>query len=108
MEVISEKPVLPHEVKNHLETISKKYELSYVEDKTIKYFKNVPLIQLKDAEELLESLKSLNYPELSLSILIKIVEFLPENIDDLRVVLYGLSLDKDKANKILELVKKYK
>ena len=108
MEVLSEKPVLPHEVKKHLENVSKKYEMSYIEDKTLKYLKEIPLIDTKDAEELLESLKSLDYPELSPNVLIKIVEFLPEDIDDLRVILYGLSLDKEKANKIIELVRRYK
>ncbi len=108
MKVLSEKPVLPQEVRAHLNKISKNFELSFIEEKTIKYFKEVPLLDEESAKKLLEELKSLNFPELSPQILIKLVEFTPKDIDDLKTVLYGITLDKAKSEKILELINKYK
>lgn len=108
MKVLSEKPVLPQEVKDFLEKIAKDTDLSFIEEKTINYLKTIPLIDYENAKKLYEELKSLNYPELSQTVLIKIVEFLPETIDDLKVILYGITLEKEKAEKIQEIVKKYK
>ena len=108
MKVLSERPVLPQEVKNFLEKITKDTDPSFIEEKTISYLRTIPLIDYEDAKKLYEELRSLNYPELSQTILIKIVEFLPETIDDLKVILYGITLEKEKAEKILEIVKKYK
>ena len=108
MEVLAEKPVLPQEVKDFLEKISKDYELSYIEEKTLNYLRTIPILDLDSAKKLYEELKSLDIKELPEQILIKIVEFLPEDLDDLKVILYGIVLDKGKAEKILDLVKKYK
>jgi|GEM_PF-1708117 len=107
MKILSEKPVLPHEVKSLLENISKNFELSYIEEKTLNYLKTVLKLDEKSAKELYEELLNLNIQELPKNVIIKIVEFLPKDIEELKVILYGIPLDKEKAEKILETVKKY-
>ena len=55
MKVLSEKPVLPQEVKDFLEKIAKDTDLSFIEEKTINYLKTIPLIDYENAKNYMKN-----------------------------------------------------
>lgn len=107
MKIVSEKVILPHEVKDLLENLSNNFELSYIEEKTLNYLKTILKIDSKSAKEMYKELLDLNIQELPKSTIIKIIEFLPKDIEDLKIILYGIPIEKEQAEKILDIVKKY-
>jgi len=107
MKIVSEKVILPHEVKDLLENLSNNFELSYIEEKTLNYLKTILKIDSKSAKEMYKELLNLNIQELPKSTIIKIIEFLPKDIEDLKIILYGIPIEKEQAEKILDIVKKY-
>lgn len=71
------------------------------------YLKKFVLLSKEKAEKLLEELRALNNPKLKEDNLIKIVDFLPRDLEDLNKILIETSLSEAEANAILEIVKKY-
>ena len=70
----------------------------------IKQFNKMPV---KKAVEMKEVLKKLGLIKLKGENIVKIVDFMPEDAEDLSKILQGVSLNQDETNKILEVVKKY-
>ena len=107
MEILKEKVLLPQEVKSFLEKLSKKSQLSYIEERTLHYLKKTQKLNEKSAKELLDKLSNKFEEILPKQTIIKIVEFLPKDKDELKVVLYGIDLDSKYIEEILAIVKDY-
>lgn len=104
MDILEKKAVLPGEVYEIIEKSKEKRELSYIEERTEKYLQNVMKLPYEKQKELYEKLKDINIPE---DIKVKIVEFLPKDEEELKIILYTRTLDKNTIEKILSIVKEY-
>ncbi len=104
MEVGEKKLITPGYVKNLLKEIKKKRELSYVEERTLKFLEQTYKLDKNEEEEILDQLKDIKLPE---EVKIQILEILPKNEEQLRHVLYTNTLAKEDMEKILEILKKY-
>ena len=98
------KPLSMPEVKKILGSLEDTEKKTQVEI-FIKKFSKMPI---KKAEELKKELESLNFLKLKLEHIVKIIDALPEDAQDLNKVFVDVSLDEDETNKILEIIKKYK
>ncbi|MEM4588050.1 MAG: hypothetical protein QXW13_00820 [Nanopusillaceae archaeon] len=104
MNILEMKPILPGEVMKLLEKYEKERDLTYIEDRLLKFLKNTRNIDYENEKRLYEELKSVNIPE---DIRIKIVEMLPKNEEELKTILYTYTLSRNEIEKILSIVKKY-
>ncbi|MEM1895909.1 MAG: hypothetical protein QXR54_01865 [Nanopusillaceae archaeon] len=104
MNILEMKPILPGEVMKLLEEYEKERDLTYIEDRLLKFLKNTRNIDYENEKRLYEELKSVNIPE---DIRIKIVEMLPKNEEELKTILYTYTLSRNEIEKILSIVKKY-
>ena len=71
------------------------------------YLKKFAKLSKEDADKLLEELRGLNNPKLKEENLIKLVDFLPKDSEDVNKILNEANLSEAEANAILEIVKKY-
>jgi len=98
-------PVALAEVKGILSKIDteKSKELAQFIKKFVK-------INPEKAKEMKKELQDLNFFSLKEEDIIKVIDFMPEDAEDLRKIFAGseLSLKQDEIVKILEIVKKYK
>jgi DNA-directed RNA polymerase subunit F len=60
-----------------------------------------------DSEELRKDIKKLELMKVKLEHIAKIIDFLPENGEDLSKIFNDINLDEDESQKILTAVKKY-
>jgi DNA-directed RNA polymerase subunit F len=106
MKVLDEKLITDAEAKSILENIEKKFELKYEQKntlETLKKFVNVDVEKIKKLVEELKKIKKLREREI-----IAIANFLPEDKDDLRLILEKeyTNFTSEEINQILEIVKK--
>lgn len=107
MDIISEKLVPDVEAKRILEERKKEVgELKYEQKNALEILKKFVKIDTKKAEELIEELKKID--KLRDRHIIAIVNALPQDTDDLRVVLQKeySSLSKEEIELILQIIKK--
>ena len=79
------------------------------EGKEIKVFiKKFTKLSPKDAKELRKKLEALNILKIDSRQISKIIDLLPENVEDLNKVAVGLSLDEEESKNILDVVKEFK
>jgi DNA-directed RNA polymerase subunit F len=71
------------------------------------FIKTFVRISTKDAKELKKELEELNLIQLKDTNIVKIIDFLPEDEEDLSKVLLGVSLSQEEVKTILDIVKKY-
>ena len=109
--IIEKKPMSLSEVVSNIKGIKKggKREITYREDKILKFSKNFNLVKPKDVEKFLSELVELNIPRLDNSQMIKIIDVLPKDGTELRAIVSnsGTIIVDDDVNKILEVVSKY-
>jgi DNA-directed RNA polymerase subunit F len=112
--IIEKKPLTLAEVK---EIVSKKSKESKEETKQNARLESVNILLKKfvkltpdQAKKLREELASLNIIKLKEKDIVKIINFLPEDAEDLRKIFFGqgINLDENEINSILEKVKKYR
>ena len=72
-----------------------------------KFIKNFNKMDVKEALEMKEALKSLDIIKLKDFHIVKIVDFLPKSTAELNKVLIDVSLDTEEVNKILDVTGKY-
>ena len=61
-----------------------------------------------EAKEMREKLVALNLMKLKTEYIVKIIDLLPENQEELNKIFVDVSLDEDEIKKILDIVKEYK
>lgn len=82
--------------------------INNMEEKEISnYIKTFCKISQKDAEKLKSELQELNNPKLNDEKIVKIVDFLPNDMEDLGKILNEVSLSEEESNAILNIVKNY-
>jgi len=80
------------------------------EDKAelVTFLKQFTKLNEKEARKLKEDLISLNNDKLREEQIIKIIDILPENQDELNKVCNDVIFEEDETSKILETIKKYR
>jgi DNA-directed RNA polymerase subunit F len=105
---IEEKPLSLVDVKEALQEIEKRdAELGYLSNRTKEYLDAFLTMSPKKKEELSEKLLALDLTRLKDEHIMKIVDFLPKDLDSLKAVLqsYPLSLPKKDQTSIVNTVK---
>ncbi|MBI2582455.1 hypothetical protein HYV87_05005 [Candidatus Woesearchaeota archaeon] len=107
---VSEAPLALADVKVVIHTAEKRdTELNFLSNKVKEYLEHfIPLAE-KKREELYSKLVGLNLTRLKEEHFCKIVDFLPKNLDELKVVLqsYPLSLSKKDQESIVAVVQEF-
>ena len=84
------------------------YAKDLEEKKDIKdYLKKFTELTKEKAEKLKEEIHSLNNLKLKEENIVKIVDFLPKDSEDLNKIFTEVSLSEEESNAIIEIVKKY-
>jgi len=73
-----------------------------------KFVKNFDVLKPEKAGELAKELETLDLIKLKDIHVVKIVDFVPTDAEELNKVLVDVSLDADEVNKILDITKKFK
>lgn len=108
-EILEEKPIALAEVKNIVKDIEKRdKELGLLSQKTKEYMDAFVTLKAKDYQDLRKGLEGLKLTRLKEEHINKITDFLPKDVDDLKVVLqaYPLTLPKKDMVAIIDEVKK--
>lgn len=107
----NETPMMFAELKEELEKIhSRDGELNFRAQKTFEYLQQVPVLEVKKAKELFDKIMKLNVGRLKEQHVAKIIDVLPTDPNDLKLVLqhYNLTISQESLKKIAELVAEYK
>ncbi len=108
-EIIEEKPLCLIDVKIAMKKIEKRdTELGLLSQKTKEYLDAFVERSSKDAKDLRKGIDSLGITRLKEEHICKIIDFLPETAEDLRIVLqgYNITLPKKEMEAIASEVKK--
>lgn len=84
-------------------------EKTYEQKLAFEHAKKFSKIKIEKARELFKELKGLDLRRLKDKEIVKIIDILPKNIDELKSLFAGSSipLKKEEVEKIFEIVKKY-
>ncbi|MBS3089683.1 hypothetical protein J4461_02255 [Candidatus Pacearchaeota archaeon] len=86
----------------------KKYSFSFEENKVMNdYLKAFCKLETADAEKLSEEIRALNNPKIREEMILKILDIMPRDAEDLNKIFLEVSLTEEESNAILALVKKY-
>ena len=78
------------------------------EKKDVKdYLKKFGKLSKEKAEKLDEELRTLGNAKIKEEYLVKIIDFLPRDAEELNKIFHDISLDEKEINEILEIIKKY-
>jgi DNA-directed RNA polymerase subunit F len=106
MEIKEQKPVPWAEAKRMLEEKEKQKELGYEQKNALEHLRKFSKLSAKKAEEMAAELAEIR--RLRDRHIIAIIDHLPEDLDDLRVLLSGQAdLTPDEKKKVLDTVKKF-
>ncbi len=107
-EVLEEKPVSIAEAKEIMKKNSSK-EMTFEQKQSYEHVKKMSKLKEKDALKLKEELGALSIRKLKEINTIRIIDLLPTTPEELRFILADTKtiFDKEEADKILEVVKKY-
>jgi len=72
------------------------------------FVKKFNKLHVNEAKELKKEIEGLGLIKLQTENIIKIVDLLPENAEELNKILVDVSLDENETQKILETIKKFK
>ncbi len=73
-----------------------------------KFIKRFVKLDDKDAKKMKVKLESLNLIKVKLEHIAKVIDFLPEDAENLNKIFTDVSLDEDESKKILDVVKEFK
>jgi len=108
--IIEEKALCMSEVKDFLSKIKKRdEELNFRANKTDEYISSVNVISLKKAKELKDKIISLEIPRLKEHHILKIIDTLPNTVDELKVVLQGytVTVNSDNQKRIVGVISEF-
>jgi DNA-directed RNA polymerase subunit F len=107
---VEQKPLSLVDVKEELDKIEKRdEELNYLSNKAKEYLAAFIKLSVKDRKELGKKLIGLDLTRLKEEHIVKIIDFLPKDIEELKVVLqaYPLSMPKKDQEAIIKVVKDF-
>jgi len=72
------------------------------------FIKKFAKTDIKTTKEMIPKLEGLSLMKLDREHLVKVVDLMPENKEELNKIFPGVGLDEDETKKILEIVKEFK
>jgi DNA-directed RNA polymerase subunit F len=108
--IIEEKPITLVELKEELTKIKKRdKELNFRSNKTYEYLQVFVKLTPAKAEELEKKLVKQDIPRLKDIHIKKIVDVLPQTLEDLKVILQGytITVNNDNMKKIVQIVNEF-
>ena len=72
------------------------------------FIKKFIKLNLKEAKELRKKIEELDLIKIGPEHIVKIIDLMPENAEDLNKIFVDISLDEDEKRKILETTKEFK
>ena len=110
-QVMKEEPLNMVEVKHALSKVKRRdKELSYRANKTQEYLDQFVTLSKKEADQLYEELTNLGVPRLKDMHIKKLMDLMPANQEDVRLVLSGfstLTVSQENMKKIAKVIKEY-
>jgi len=105
--ILEEKPIHLAELKTKLE--KRDSELGFRATKTKEYLKKFAKLDIKKSQELIKKIQDLNIPRIKNRQITKIVDLLPTNLDELRMIFVGeiTTITPENMQQILDVVKEY-
>ena len=92
----------------HKEALSMIETSEFLKNKDAKSFiKNFIKIKEEKAKELKQKIENLNLIKLNSRGVSKIIDFLPEDKEDLNKILADVSLDENETNKLMQTIKEF-
>lgn len=70
------------------------------------YFKNFTKLDIEKAREIKSSLSALNNPKIKESHIVKVIDVVPQSVEEVHKIFVDVSLSEEEANTILNIVKK--
>lgn len=85
-------------------------ELSFRAGRTMEYIKAFENLSVEEYEEIKEAIEDLDVPRLKEKHIIKITDFMPDSVEELRILLdgYTLTVTDDNLEKIVDVLKEHK
>ncbi len=107
--IMSETPLGMAELKDELEEMKKKEELNFRAAKTVDYLEHFIKAKTKDTKEIYAKISKLDVPRLKDAHIVKIVDFMPQTVDDLKTLLQGytITVSAENMKKIVDLTNEY-
>lgn len=109
--ILSETPISLSQLKSDLERVkTRDGELNFRGQKTEEHLQIFVKLSVDEANELKKKLDDLQIPRLKEEIIIKLVDLLPANSEDLKVIMqgYNLTLTADNLKKIADVIGEFK
>ena len=72
------------------------------------FIKKFVKLNLKEVKELRKKIEELEFMKVRREYIVKIIDLMPENAEDLNKIFVDVSLNEDETRKILETVKEFK
>jgi len=72
------------------------------------FIKKFVILKAKDAKELRKKIQELDFMKIREEHISKIIDLLPESVEELNKIFIDVGLDEDESKKILEIVKEFK
>lgn len=98
--ILDKKPVPLAEVESYVTNLEEKKSLH-------SYIKKFSKLTKEKAKSMAESIRALNNPKINEEDIVEILDFLPEDAEDLNKIFTEVSLSEEESNVILEIVKKH-
>ncbi len=108
--IINETPISMAQVKEALEKIkARDNELNFRANKTQEYLDQFVSIDAKTTEEITKKINKLAIPRLKENHIYKIIDLMPETVNELKILLQGYSITVSAENmkKIAEIIEEY-
>ncbi|MBN1503227.1 hypothetical protein JW930_06830 [Candidatus Woesearchaeota archaeon] len=109
--IISDEPINMYDLNKELKKIRKREEEANIRSaKTGEYLKNFLVLKQGDADALRKELNELNVPRLKDVHVNKLVDILPETVDEVKLTLnkYNVSISKENYKKIVNSINKFR
>jgi DNA-directed RNA polymerase subunit F len=107
-EIESDVPICEFELKKELEkNLERDKELNFRAGKTVEYLNDVVKLSYSKGKDMKKAVESLNIPRMKSEAVVKIVDIMPTNEEDLKMVLQSYSITVSQANikAILDAIK---
>ena len=111
LEIINKEPLSLTEVKSALDKVKKRdEELNFRSNKTLEFIKTLHTLSKKDFKDLYEKIDALQIPRLKDLHIKKIIDLMPINVDDLKMILsgYTITVNNENMKKIVDAVSEYR
>jgi len=106
IQVIKQEPATLAEAKKTLEKIKERdTEFGFRAGRTYEYLTSFQIIDEAKAMELKQKIAELNIPRLKPEQIVKIIDIKPTSVDELKIILEGITITNDNLKKIEELLK---